>query len=374
MVQQHLHIISLQTPYPADFGGVMDLFCKLKYLKAAGIKIHLHCFTTTNEKPAELEKYCVEVHYYIRNKSISAFSLMLPFIVSSRKNKQLEERLLKDDYPVFFEGIHTTYLLHKNKLPGRKCLVRLHNVEFDYYRHLAKYETDLFKKLYFLFESKLLKKYEKSISNKASFLTVNEKDTETYRELFHAPAVSFLPVFIPYTVVNAEMGLGRYCLYQGNLAINENEKAVSWLIEKVFSKMEIPFVVAGKNPSRKLEKMVHRYKNCCLVANPPQAEMNDLVKKAQVNILPSFNNTGVKLKLIHALCNGRHCVVNAAGVQGSGLETFCIIAESPEEFQIQIAQLMKKEINEDEIKNRQIIASQIYNNEKNAAELIKWIH
>ena len=48
---------------------------------------------------------------------------------------------------------------------------------------------------------------------------------------------------------------------------------------------------------------VHQYQHVCLIANPSEEEIQDLISKAQVNILPSFNCTGVKLKLLTALFN-----------------------------------------------------------------------
>ena len=44
MEERHLHIICLDVPYPVDYGGVFDLFYKIKTLHELGIKIHLHCF------------------------------------------------------------------------------------------------------------------------------------------------------------------------------------------------------------------------------------------------------------------------------------------------------------------------------------------
>jgi len=41
---KHLHIISFDIPYPANYGGVIDVFYKLRALVSAGIKIHLHAF------------------------------------------------------------------------------------------------------------------------------------------------------------------------------------------------------------------------------------------------------------------------------------------------------------------------------------------
>ena len=373
-MSNHLHIISLDVPFPADYGGVVDLFYKLKYLSEQGIKIHLHCFTNKREPQQELNKYCVEVNYYPRKTKRSGFSFQLPFIVSSRTSDDLSARLQQDNYPVLMEGIHCTYLLHAGKLQNRKVCVRLHNVEFEYYRQLAKHETNLFKKIYYLNESRLLKKYERSIAKKATIITVSEADALLYKNLFGATDVHYLPVFIPWTIANGKEGRGCFCLYHGNLSINENEKAALWLQREVFAGLDIPLVIAGKNPSNKLSVLAETQKQTCIVGNPSEKEMQDLLSKAQINILPSFNNTGVKLKLLNALFNGRHCLVNKAAVDGSGLQNSCHIAANAKEFQHAVTQLYKEPFNIDEIENRQGLLQRQFNNEVNAKQLITWLY
>jgi len=370
MTNKHLHIVTHDVPFPADYGGVIDLFYKLKALHGMGVKIHLHCFTQGRAPQPELNKYCSTVHYYPRRKNISRFSLRLPFIVNSRKNDELIANLQKDDHPVLLEGIHTTYYLYNGDLANRKILVRLHNAEFEYYKQLAKQESNFFKKICFLFESRLLKKYERRLSNKGIFLAVSKQDAELYRREFNAGQVHYLPVFIPHTLAACREGRGCFCLYHGNLGISENEKAAIWLLEKVFSGTNIPFVIAGKNPSRKLKQLAHAHPNTCMVANPSDTELQDIIVKAQVHVLPSFNNTGIKLKLLNALFNGRHCVVNAAAVEGSGLEGYCEVATDALSFQNKIKTLNELPFTEEEIQKRQGLLQQLYNNEENAKKLM----
>ncbi len=370
MTEKHLHIVTHDVPWPADYGGVVDLFYKLKALHQLGVSIHLHCFTQGRPPQEELNKYCDTVHYYPRKKNPGRFSFRVPFIVNSRVNETLISNLNKDDHPVLLEGIHTTYYLSTGRLGNRKIIVRLHNAEFEYYRQLAKQETNFLKKLYFLNESQLLKKYEKSIANKAVFLAVSQRDVETYRHQFNAGHIHYLPVFLPYTLAVGHEGKGCFCLYHGNLAISENEQAAIWLLQKVFDKTTIPFVIAGRNPSEKLKKMAHAHPHTCLVADPSDAAMQDLIAKAQLHILPSFNNTGIKLKLLNALFNGRHCLVNPAAVEGSGLESYCHIATDEISFQEKIKELYEMAFTEQEVQQRQGLLQHEYNNEKNAKRLM----
>ena len=147
MNERVLHIITHDVPWPADFGGVMDLFYKIKTLHKEGVKIHLHCFVKERAPQDELRKYCETVTYYHRKK-ISGISITRPFIVQSRKCNDLIANLQKDNYPVLIEGIHCSYYLHSGKLNNRTVLLRLHNAEFEYNNKLKLQEKHLLKKIY----------------------------------------------------------------------------------------------------------------------------------------------------------------------------------------------------------------------------------
>ncbi len=61
---------------------------------------------------------------------------------------------------------------------------------------------------------------------------------------------------------------------------------------------------------------------------PHDIKMKELIVNAQCHVLPSFNATGVKLKLVNALYNGRYCITNKAGAEGSALEDLCIVTNN----------------------------------------------
>ena len=372
-MEKHLHIVCLDVPYPVDYGGVFDLFYKITALDEKGIQIHLHCFEYGRGQQSELEKYCTEVYYYPRKKGHKGISNTLPYIVSSRINDALTARLLKDDYPILMEGIHCSYLLLNPAFSNRRVYLRIHNVEYRYYHQLASSTHNLVKKLYYHHESTLLKKYEKRIANKAVLLTVSGTDSVIYRSEFDATSIHDLPVFLPFKEISSPTGVGCFCLYHGNLSVPENEKAACFLLKEVFNDLSIPFVIAGKTPSRKLERLAHQQKNTCLVANPSWNEMQDMISKAQINIIPSFNSTGIKLKLINVLFNGRHCVVNEATVAGSGLEATCHIGLTATAMKNILIQLYHQPFSEEEITLRKNILEPIFNNNRNAEQLITWI-
>jgi hypothetical protein len=139
----YIHIISFDIPYPANYGGAIDVFYKIKSLSNLGVKIILHCFEYNKERQEELDKYCEKVYYYTRNNLFYSLLSYIPFIVKTRANNELIINLKRDSYPILFEGLHTTFPLLKNVFLNRKVFIRMHNKEGDYYKGLAKSEKNI---------------------------------------------------------------------------------------------------------------------------------------------------------------------------------------------------------------------------------------
>jgi len=372
-MDRQLHIVCLDIPCPADYGGAIDMFYKIGALHKAGIKIHLHCFSYGRRgDPAKLDQYCESVRLYERKTGKKGLSFKLPYIVSSRIDPELVANINKDDHPVLLEGTHCAgILLSLNK--NKKVVVRMHNDEHEYYSQLASSTSNLARKFYYRRESKLLRKYQHALPKDCVYACITEKDTATFRQEYGLKNVFFLPAFIPFTEINGQEGLGNFCLYHGNLSVAENEKAACWLLQHVFSKIQTPFVIAGKDPSNRLKKIAQLYQHTCLVVNPSSTEINELVKKAHINVLPSFSTSGIKLKLLHALFEGRHCVVNKEMVTGTGLESACHIGANANAIASIITQLHHHPFTPEEITLRRNLLGTVYDTGKNVRQLIQYL-
>lgn len=371
-MEKHLHIITHEIPWPAAYGGVMDIYHKIKALHRRGVKIHLHCFTRRNRECGDLEKYCHSIDCYRRKRWPSLFHAGLPYIVSSRISDRLEKNLSADAYPVLAEGIHCSYLSLKRNFAGRKFFLRLHNAEWRYYASLAAIEKNLFRKAYYHIESALLRRYEKRIARKVPVICVSRLDMALYLEKCSAMDARFLPVFNGFKP-SYPGPQGDFCLYHGNLAVNENEKAVRWLLGHVFNTLSIPLVVAGRSPSSSLCRAVRTFPHISLVADPSDEELEKLIRGARVNVLPSFNDTGVKLKIIHSLFTGRHCLVNPQAAAGSGLEESCHMAAAAPDFSRKVKELFSTPFGEEDFRKRRELLEELYDNDRNAGILMQWI-
>ena len=368
MTENHLHIIAFDVPYPANYGGVIDVFYRVKALSEAGVKVHLHCFEYGRGEQ-EILKRCHEVKYYKRDTSFVKQLSLIPFIVNSRSSETLVQDLLKDDYPILCEGLHTTAVLLDKRLKNRKIYVRAHNVEHDYYKGLGDSESCVWKRFFYHAEAWKLKRYEPVLKKAAGIFAISQQDAEYFAKKYGR--VTLVPGFNATDSVCSETGRGEYVLYHGNLSVKENEEAAKWLIENVFSQLDLHCVVSGLNPSDKLKKLVEKYSNVTLVANPDDAEMIDLLRQAQVNILVTNQPTGLKLKLLNALYNGRFCLVNSDMVKGTSLESLCVVADEPEQMIAEIKRLMEEDFTEEDIDERDAQMQQLYDNEANARKIIE---
>jgi hypothetical protein len=366
MESTYIHIVTPTIPYPPNFGGVIDVFYRIKALHEAGAKIILHCFEYDREKSAELEILCEKVFYYKRNTGILSNISMLPYIVLSRKNKHLLKNLCNDNYPILFEGLHCCYYLGNRQLKNRLKLYRSANIEHYYYWNLFKAEkSNLIKIVYYLIESFRLKLYEKTVKNAGVIFPISLKETGYFKKRFPENNVVFLPAFHGNGELTSREGRGKYIMYHGNLSVEENESAAVFLIRQVFSELTFPFVIAGLNPSVRLKKLVAKYPHISLIDSPPQKEMDDLIQNAHVHILVTFQATGLKLKLLNVLYKGRFCLANNKMLEGSGLDCLCEKANTPQEIKKKIHFLMKEDFSLREIEKRKEVLLEKYSNCRN---------
>jgi hypothetical protein len=371
--RMYLHIVSFDIPYPANYGGVIVIFNQIKALHAQGVKVILHCFQYGGRnQQAELERYCFAVHYYPRSRSLFYQFSFLPFIMRTRLNKQLLNRLRLDEHPILFEGMHTAAYVWNKRLQGRHKIVRMHNVEWKYYESLSELSEDWLEKLYFFIESLKLQRIEpKVVLHADEILTLSANDQKYYSAL--KANTHYLPAFHPNDKVENLPGRGEYVLFHGKLSVADNEKAAIWLIKEVFKNVEMPFIVAGMEPSERLIEEASRHDNVTLVENPDEHRMNELIRNAHINLLISFQNAGIKLKLINALFRGRFCIVNDVMVDGTGLKGLCYVRNTATSIRQTIEALGNASFETSRVDERKAILESEFSNPENARKLINLI-
>ena len=363
-----IQIVAFNIPYPPDYGGVIDIFYKIKALSECGVSVYLHCFEYNRQQASELEKYCTKVFYYPRKKGLRYQFSTKPYISITRSNNQLLNNLSSNNSPILFEGLHTCFYLNHPSLTNHQKLVRTHNVEHDYYLNLYHAERNILKKIFFRIEACKLKSYEKILKKASRLLCISPNDNFYFDHKFGNS--HFIPAFHPFNEIKSKTGKGEYILFHGNLSVSENIQAVEYLLKNVLNKISYPVIIAGKDANERLVKEISHFPHIQLISNPVQDEMEEMIRHAQICILPTFQDTGLKLKLLASLFSGRFCIVNSAMIHKTGLEHLCHLTDIPKEMIKLINELFEQEFTDEEIEKRKLILEEAFSNHRNALKII----
>jgi hypothetical protein len=357
----------LDVPFPADYGGAIDMFYRIKALHNLGMNLTIHVFEYGRGQQVELNQFG-EVIYYTRNRSFLSLFSSRPYIVQSRKNKKLLENLLKDDFPILLEGIHTTWLLENVEIQKRTTIVRMHNLEDEYYRGLKK-NASFLKQLHFHQEARKLKHYQEILSKASTILAIKDSDASILKHI--NPTVFVLPASIP-DIPGTFTKVKRYALFHGNLAVPENEAAAIWIIDALKKVLDptFPLIIAGKNPSAKL-KMICLKEEIKLLVNPDEKSLFQLIQEAQIHVLYTNVPAGIKLKLLSCLHSSGKILVNKNMVEGSEIEPFCTIANDAKEFKLDFIGLQNNALTKEEFDDRSKFINKYFNNVRNCQLILK---
>lgn len=334
-----LHIISFDIPYPPNYGGIIDVFYKIKELHALGVQIYLHAFFTNEEQQPELEKYCTEVYYYKRGNSVISCFSFLPFRVKSRAHKEVSYNINKNKAPILFEGLHSAYMLTKNEFDD--TYLRAHNVEHTYFYGLSKSEKNIFKKIFFFSEAIKLSLFEKQLSKVKRIFSISKLEQD-YFSSHYGQKSTYVPAFHDATFHQHTTQKEKYLLWHGDLRVSDNIRAVLFLIN-VYKNTEFNLKIASSTTPTSITNALKELKNIEFVILKNNTILNNLLYNAHIHVLYTYQNTGIKLKLLNALYKGKFVIGNNELLLDTGLENSCELANTKQEFIEKTKQLLKKD-------------------------------
>ena len=346
-----LQIVSFDNPYPPNFGGVIDVYYKIKALKASGIKVYLHTFYDDRVSFEDLELSCEKIYTYKRDKSLIHLFSMLPFRINSRKSKLLFENISKYNIPVLFEGLHSCSVLLKNTFDV-PVFIRTHNIEHQYTFGLAKNEKHLLYKLAHYLEGYKLK-YAESILDKAKIIfAISNSDKNYFESKFNAEVI-YLPPFHENEIICNDFEIeyaNKYALYHGDLSSVDNVNSALFLI-KVFENLSFDLVIASSTDSSQVLRKISKIENCSFSKIENNKQLDALINNAHVHTLYSNQKSGTKLKVFNSLYKGKFVIVNKNIVDDTEILNLCRLANSVEEFHYEIKKVFMETYQNSEEKN-----------------------
>lgn len=365
-----LHIISFDNPFPPNYGGVIDVFYKIKALHSIGFSIYLHCFyEDRNEVSKELNEITEQVFLYKKNRKPAFLLSSIPLSVTSRFHKGLVKNILAIDAPILFEGLQSTMIINKSKFLNRNIFLRLHNLESNFYSGMSKNENSFFKKFLYYLESKKYSVYQNKIVDFNHVFALSKYEYEFVKT--KTEKISYLPVFHGNQKIETLSEFGMYAFYHGDLRLPDNKKAVAFLI-KLFQKIpDYKLVIASSDGRKYVENKAIGIANIEFVELIIDSQLDDLFKNAHINVMLSFQQSGTKLKVVNSLFRSRFCLINNNMIDDAEILKFCEIANSENEFITKIKMLKDKPFLDFE--NRHSALNLVLNDVTNAKKIEKII-
>ena len=344
MQKKRLHIISFDNPFPPNYGGIVEVFYKIKALHTIGIEIYLHSFV--DSIPLEydaLKRITHQVFFYRKSKNPLLLFSKMPFSVRTRDSKKLIENISSIDAPILFEGHKTTYWVYKNSLRNFDSYIRLHNIENLYFDGLASSENNWFKKLLYSVEARKYETYNSVLTNFNKVFALSKFENNVINKQFKNSV--YIPVFHGNENVVQLEGFGKYALYHGDLRASDNRKSVEFLIDIFKEIKDFNLIIASSSGEQFVRSKIKNNSNISFVKIQNFAHLKELFSDAHINFAVSFQKSGTKLKLLNALFNSRFSIINENIIDDEKITSLCEIATSKEEFISKIKELKTKEFN-----------------------------
>jgi hypothetical protein len=277
---KELHIISFNYPYPPSYGGIIDVYYKIKALSDLGIKIHLHCFVDNipGILDPEIKKITENVFFYKKKKNPFYYLSTVPFAAAIRSSDALFENLMSIKAPVLFEGLQTTEIISRLKNTGYKIYLRFHNNESEYYKGLSSSEKNIFKKIIYKLESLKYSGYQKSVLKEfKSVFCLSEKEFNEVNS--YSKNARLIHIFHGNESVKHLANKGSYFLFHGDLSISDNKKALEETISMFKSLPQHKLVIASDRAGDDLKKKIKNIRNIDLVPIETRENLHQLFEK-----------------------------------------------------------------------------------------------
>jgi glycosyltransferase involved in cell wall biosynthesis len=333
-------IVCSDFPYPADHGGRVDTWGRIKVLAELGWKIHL--VVCGKEMPSEVEmkvvyRYVEDIKLCERGRKLVDLLHVNPMQVQSRNELRVVN--IDEDYDyVLLEGDYVYPILNNPHINHDNVILRVHNDEEVYFNALARSTKNRLHKLYYHMESIKFKALQKRMLQKVDkYLFISNKEFETFQNLHPAAQSLFLPPPVTRDTFLTSKFQNKHVIFIGSLFMPNNREAIEWYLTHIHPLMlkesDYKFIVAGNSRKQSLS-WLESYDMTNVVVHDTPESLDDIYASGYLFVNPMRNGAGVKLKTIEAIQNGLPVISTSIGYEGTGLvhNKHIMVADKPEEF------------------------------------------
>ncbi len=327
-------IIGNRVPFPLHDGGAIATYNLIKGISDIGINV---TFATFNTKKHRVESNTLQTQFSFL-KEIITFNIDTDIKISSAflnlfskksyhlsrfYNKEFDDKLIQliqnNQFDVIhFEGLYSAlYLKSIKKSCQIPLLLRQHNIEYQIWERLSNNTNNPIKKWYLKLLTNRLKKEEIELFNQFDQI-VSIADTDKDTTLKLAPNIQCQSIGIGFYFKISESNTNNHTIYHiGSMEWLPNQQAMEWFHDKVWEKLKskhpnIHFYMAGKSMPESYFKWNDKHFH---VLNYVE-DLEKFTADKQILVVPLLSGSGIRIKTIEAMFQGKSIVTTTIGAQG----------------------------------------------------------
>lgn len=290
--------------------GTKKIIEALKELENEG-KIEWYAVVSKEKQNNNSKKYYLEIQ---RNKIKAYLSRMLGYaeqmelniksIINTIKQKEIEIVILQNS------RLGNISEKIKKCFPKVKIIQNFDNFEYEFSKMFTK-NMNIVVKIIEVYNVK--KSEKKAVESMDLGIFLTEKDRKGVENFYNKKIQNYEIVPIIYdNIFNRKKIIEKknQAIFTGSLDMEANIEAGLFLIEnyrQIFEKAELKLILAGRNPSKKLNDKIKELKlelQIEIIANPTKEKMENSLRESLIYISPIFEGSGMKTKLLEALFYG----------------------------------------------------------------------
>jgi polysaccharide biosynthesis protein PslH len=335
-----MRILQLCTkvPYPPMDGGAAGIYTFSKAFAHLGHQVDVLAVNPPkhfiSEQAFKNISETIEIHTVEINTSPQWMSALknilftrLPYFVERFVNEAYENKLIsliqinKPDI-IQIEGVYMCpYINTIRKYSTAKIVLREHNVEYMLWQNVARNEGNILKKAYLKIQAARLKKFELNQLNKVDGVTtVTGYDMSILKDKFPTLKAEVIPFGIEIAKSHSENTPNlNAILFFGALDWIPNQEAISWFVKNVWPciRKELPDMqlhIAGRNAPLPLANWLNTQPGILFHGEISDAKL--FTKQYTITIVPLFSGSGIRVKIIEAMEQGKIVIASAKAISG----------------------------------------------------------
>jgi polysaccharide biosynthesis protein PslH len=346
--------LTSRFPYPLEKGDKLRAFYQIAAL-SEDHDIHLVSITDEDQNYKNLEKlrHITQSLHIIRisplERYFSLFSALLkglPFQIAwfySQSCQKIIEKLVEEIKPdhIFCQLPRMAeYCIH---LPFPKTLDYMDSFGVGMIRR-ATVANGLTAKIY-EFEAKRMINYEAAIAKKFDHLTIISHQDKAQFQFPEAAAIHVVSNGISPDFFNfPKYDKPEYdIVFVGNMNYLPNIEAAEYLVTKILPNLDsnCKVLIAGASPSARIKRLASQ----TVVISGWMDDIRHAYANAKIFVAPIWSGTGQQNKILEAMAMGLPCITTAVvnNAIGAAINKEILLAETPEEFTLQINQILSNE-------------------------------